>query len=767
MRIPTRSILITLSLFLVSILHAQDWEKVGWDGGNTVGLIRLGSSLICATEYDGIYRSTNDGESWEVFNSGLPISISSRTSEFLKHTDNYAFFITGDSALTRVFYRLHKDGSSWQKVVIPAEDDEKPFWLVPTGGDTILAMMDGDFSFEEHSMSVYLSPDGGSTWKNVSASLPTFLYNANAAASKNGVALFTESIDTALLDFVPSGVFYSSDRGLTWSLSGTGLPDSSSIKGMCSSDDVLLAEVSVTVDQTTRFDGIYRSLDGGKTWQRSMQGIDSASNDFVFTFFTLDSVLFACMQVNTYKSTNLGASWEEVLTDYNDIALYQAVSTINGILVCTGGGLGVADDELTASTQLITSMDGIYADRSWLHYAIDESCLGMSTYNDLGTYLMSSQDNGNEWSYKNISQMAFSQCEWVHANEKYYMGGANISTSEPMVFISEDPYNDMIAYPTLAIDGYIRSLDVSGDTIVAGTSAIDGSRGYIHLSTDDGVSWKNITPSVLSSNSEIELVKIFDDKYYVTNTNGKLYASSTAGKTWYSTFTGLTNNLVIKSIFTHKGALYIAGNIDLGSDGDEPALFMTTNSGLSWTQIQSNLSTSQYISQVRSVDNVLYLATSPNFSIFNHSDYSQLLISHDDGLSWKQIGSRLPDGAHIVIGSKFIYAFGIGGGYRIPRSLASVTGETESAGATINIASVYPNPVYSELTITYHLDVAQPITITIHNLIGQEVKSIGTQWTNKGDHTLTINTNSLSSGSYYVRLSAPSGEIRTVKLIKE
>jgi photosystem II stability/assembly factor-like uncharacterized protein len=753
--------------FLSSLLYGQDWEKIGWSGGNTNSLIRLGSSLLCATEYDGVYRSTDEGESWTVLNTGLPISISSRTSVYLVHSDNYAYFLTGDSALTRALYRLHTNGSSWQKLVIPAEDDEKPFRLVPTGGDTILAMMDGDLSFDGHTMSVYLSPDGGTTWQNVSASLPTFLYNANAAASKYGVGLFTESFDTATFDFVPSGVFYSSDRGLTWSTAGSGLPDSSSITDMGSSDDVLLAGVEVTTNQTARFDGIYRSLDGGKTWQKSMDGVDSAANSYVFTFFKLDSVLFACMEVNTYKSTNHGADWIEVLTDYNDIALFEAVSTTNGILVCTGGGLGIADDELTTSTLLTKSMNGIIADASWIHYAIDESLFGMSIYGVLGNYMMRSEDNGGDWIYRNISPMAISQCEWVYANEKYYMGAANISTSEPMLFVSVDPNTDLTAFPTLAVDGYIRSLDVSGDTIVTGTSALDASRGYIHLSTDDGVNWKNITPSTLSSNSEIELVKIFDGKFYVTNANGKLYASSTAGKTWYSTFTGLASSFTVKSIFAHKGALYIAGNIDLGFDGDEPALFMTTNSGLSWTQIQSNLSPSQYISQVKSVDNVLYLTTSPNFSLFNHSDYSQLLVSHDDGQTWKQLGSRLPDGSNFVVGSNYVFAFGACGAYRIPRSLASVNEETASTSNTIQFASVYPNPVYSELTIVYSLGLAQPIAITVYNLLGQEIETVENEWSDKGNHTITINTNNWASGSYYVRLSTPSGEIKTVKVIKE
>lgn len=750
-----------------STIFAQDWDKIGWQGGNTVGLIKHGSKLLCATEHDGIYQSTDDGESWRAFNTGLPISISSHTSEYFQQSDNYAFFITGDSGLSRAFYRLHKDGSSWEKVIVTAEDDESPFRLVPTGGDTILAMMDGDLSFDGHTMSVYLSPDGGSTWQNVSAFLPTFLYNANAAASKYGVALFTESIDTATFDFVPSGVFYSSDRGVTWTVAGSGLPDSSSISAMGSSDDVLLAEVYAATNQISRFDGVYRSLDGGKTWQKSMQGIDSASNGYVFTFFTLDSILFTCMQVNTYKSTNHGSDWEEVLTDYNDIALFEAVSTASGILVCTGGGLGIADDELTASTQLTTYMDGVTADASWIHYAIDESVYGMSAYNILGNYMMRSLDNGGDWIYRNISPFAVSQCDWVYANEKYYMGGVDVSSSEPLIFMSEDPNTDLAAIPTLAVDGYVSSLDVSGDTIVAGTSALDASRGYIHLSTDNGFTWKNVTPSTLSSNSEIELVKIFDGKFYVTNSSGKLYASSTQGKTWYSTFTGLTTNFSIKSIFVHKGALYIAGNIDLGFDGDEPTLFMTTNSGLSWTQILSNLSPTQYISQVKSVDDVLHLTTSPNLSLFNHSDYSQLLVSHDDGVTWKQIGSRLPDGSNMAIGSNYIFAFGAGGAYRIPRSLASVNNEDVLANNIIRIATVNPNPFHSELNLMYQLDVAQHVAITVYNVLGHEVYSLDYEWSDKGNHTLMINTHNWASGSYYIRLSTPSGEIKTVKVIKE
>jgi hypothetical protein len=84
-------------------------------------------------------------------------------------------------------------------------------------------------------------------------------------------------------------------------------------------------------------------------------------------------------------------------------------------------------------------------------------------------------------------------------------------------------------------------------------------------------------------------------------------------------------------------------------------------------------------------------------------------------------------------------------------TLKSTTGIGESDQATLNI---YPNPASGQATVTYSVPSAKDVTITILNLLGQEVSTIlNAAEQNAGTYNVSFDVNGLNPGIYYCRLS--------------
>ncbi len=68
----------------------------------------------------------------------------------------------------------------------------------------------------------------------------------------------------------------------------------------------------------------------------------------------------------------------------------------------------------------------------------------------------------------------------------------------------------------------------------------------------------------------------------------------------------------------------------------------------------------------------------------------------------------------------------------------------------------YPNPFTSITTITYYLPEACDVTITVNNLLGQEMQTLVSEQKDKGLYNVTFDAGSLAKGVYSYRISAGS-----------
>ncbi len=73
----------------------------------------------------------------------------------------------------------------------------------------------------------------------------------------------------------------------------------------------------------------------------------------------------------------------------------------------------------------------------------------------------------------------------------------------------------------------------------------------------------------------------------------------------------------------------------------------------------------------------------------------------------------------------------------------------------------YPNPFNPETVISWQLAVGSQVELTVHNLLGEKVRTLVSKRMEPGAHSYTFNGKNLASGVYYYQIVA--GEFRDVK----
>ncbi len=92
-----------------------------------------------------------------------------------------------------------------------------------------------------------------------------------------------------------------------------------------------------------------------------------------------------------------------------------------------------------------------------------------------------------------------------------------------------------------------------------------------------------------------------------------------------------------------------------------------------------------------------------------------------------------------------------------PSESLKIVAEAGNVPSRFALQQNYPNPFNPVTTISIDLPVSSTVTVTIYNLIGQEVKMlVGNQTMDAGTHTVQFDANALASGVYLYRLQANS-----------
>lgn len=199
----------------------------------------LDGTIYAGTGSKGIYRSTNNGDSWEETNAGLT-GLGSRSISAFAVRGNTLYVGTNGAGV----FRLQQN--AWGPYGDLSGVTAGNVTYLAAKGDTLVAGAGGNGVF-------WIAPPGSNVWSGF------------VIAPLQGEPLLVNSLvrlGSELIAGTTYGVYRSADEGATWLRSGAGGPGGGRIVKLALVANALYA---ASIGADTR---MYRSDDGGYTWTR-------------------------------------------------------------------------------------------------------------------------------------------------------------------------------------------------------------------------------------------------------------------------------------------------------------------------------------------------------------------------------------------------------------------------------------------------------------------------------------------------------------------
>jgi len=238
----------SVSPFFMSFVNAQD----GWALADLNG--------ATGNETASLFRTTDDGATWtKVADTGIPPNNGTipfaGTKRGLTFLNASTGWLTGFSYVRPLFYVTHDGGGAWQLQTLPPppgasldqSDIEPPSFF--NDHDGILPIQVTTPTAGAADLDVYVTHDGGATWKSTSllqaSNRITAFSDVNHGWATNGTALFATT-----------------NGGQHW----TQLPASSAFQGVASLDFVSNTTGWAISEPASGALALLKTTDGGQTW---------------------------------------------------------------------------------------------------------------------------------------------------------------------------------------------------------------------------------------------------------------------------------------------------------------------------------------------------------------------------------------------------------------------------------------------------------------------------------------------------------------------
>lgn len=506
-----------------------------------------------------------------------------------------------------------------------------------------------------YGIGILKSADGGRTWTK---SLD-WTYNQNegiwdiVVAPKNPKIVYAATTD---------GVYKSTDSGDSW----TRINDVS----MATSLLVDPRNENVVLFGAGNFNsfrkGIYKTLDGGVTWNKASSGLPRGFNGKIQLeqSFSHPNTVYASIGNGfgfddgatwTCKSTDLGESWELVSsTDYSKwqgwfahdiavhpenpdllvtggISLWKTSTPDTGLMKITSNGLGFSDPPI----------EGPDGPENYIHSDIHDVLIhptnGDIIYVASDGGIHASEDGGITFESRNGGY-----------NTVQFYNGTSTSGTNPDFYIGGLQDNGTIAFTGTARWARISGGDGSWSHInpLDDLDIIVSSQGLnMKRSTDGGQNFTAIRPDNQNENTSFIAPFVADAKDGTTLYAGRsrIYKSHDRGETWVPTNSNRTldgSNPVISMAVSSQnaGVVYAATAPTTLFGGSRGQVFVTRDGGNTWSRITGILpvrfATDMAVDPFD--ESVAYIA----FSGFGSG---HLYKTSDYGKTWRDIGPGLPD----------------------------------------------------------------------------------------------------------------------------
>jgi photosystem II stability/assembly factor-like uncharacterized protein len=518
-----------------SVDGGVNWTRIVDFGDNIINKLMVdpnNSSIIYAGTGKGVFKSTDNGGSWNPSSNGLANNGVQILAIDLNNSSNiYAGTLNGS------VFKSTDAGANWVASsnglslshVYALEIDRANSNIIYAGGTGGL----------------FKSTNGGANWLSLQNGVIT-----NTCASNNSsppaVTARSVAIDPGNTNTIYAGtecaLYKSMDGGAHWTIANQGLGPLSVLSLAINPSDTAIIYAG------TLRGGVFKSVDDAAHWTLSSKGLRRADIQSLAVDPKNSFIVYAGTFGGLYKSTNAGDSWTIILPiafnisnrltalviDPSNTSIIYALSDPGGMFKSTDGGI--------AWQQINNGLNFI----PMLSLAIDPnnpSTLYVGDYRGLSK----SVNGGASWSDSSTGIVP--------------PGGSNINA------LVIDPSNSR--------------------TIYAGTT---GSNALVYKSTNAGDSWTPSSNGLSFAGVKAMLIDPRNPSILyagLNGTNGGMYKSIDGGANWTPINNGLDSNHLISLVQSlaidpvHTSTLYLGG-FDSG-------VFRSTDGGANWSEFNAGL----------------------------------------------------------------------------------------------------------------------------------------------------------------------------------
>ncbi len=739
--------------------------------------------IIIGGAAGGILKSTNGGTNWVTKTDFTP-SLSTGALVMDPANSNIIYCGTGEGNNAIDNYpgfgvlKSTDKGETWNVVGlqealhIPAMD------IHPLNTSILYAAVMGIRSFSQDK-GIYKSTNAGVNWTRVlfvSDSTSGVDVNVDPTDPNIVYAAMFERVRTppsrSKTGGITSGLYRSSNGGANWTLLGTanGLPAPSTTTGRItigvskSNPNYVYALYATTVGNG--LSGFYKSTNKGLDWtQMSLSGVSNGGFSWYFGLVEVDPTdpnKVYIGDVDLWRSTNGGSSWTNITFSYqvgfenqhpDQHALWiNPANTANMINGNDGGMFTTTNNGTNWIKKYDLPLTQFYA--ATIDYQLPQRLIGgtqdngtprtttgsltdwASIYGGDGFYCLIDYTNSN---------IIYAESQWGGIGRSTN-GGSSFSSIQNGLDLSRtnwsSPYTMDLQDPSILYFGSYKIFKTTnrGSTWTAISPDLTrGPNGRLGTITC-------VTSAVLPNSERV---------IYTGTDDAKVSVTTNSGLNW-TDVTGILPQRYVTDVLADKRNPAIAYVTLSGFNIDQKNthIYRTTNYGVNWTNISSNL-----------------LNVPANSIIIDYNYDSVLYVGCDAGVyyttnlggSWQLLGTGLPNSPVYDINyhqpTKTLVAATHGRSmYKIDvTGIIGIEPISNTIPDKFSLSQNYPNPFNPATTIRFSIPPYKggggDVSLKVYDILGSEVATLVNQQLNPGTYEVEWDASEFSSGIYFYSLT--------------
>jgi photosystem II stability/assembly factor-like uncharacterized protein len=690
-----------INFIFLNLINAQGfWSPADSPNSGNIQVFAANSmDHIYGGSFDGLFRSTDNGENWQQLSPETFTSNSFITALAINSADEiFAATIQG------AILKSTDNGDSWMDASGSLENVTANAFGVDSFDNIYLGSSGG----------IFKSTDSGTTWEFLTGS-PPFL-NINTIVVDENNELFAGT---------SAGVYQSTDGGDSWNEINNGLPANAFIQTMVlgpSSGKRDLVELFIAIIGS----GVYKYDRVAQTWLAYVTGLTSL---FVYSL-AVNSVgdIFAGTDIGLFVHLFNASTW----TLYNVPTL--TTFFIAAILINRLGHIFLAEDWGGVHRSTDNGLNWLRKNLFLTAYAINVIYFSSA----LQTLFVGT--TSGLW-YKTLGQ------QWAQLLGPFpFFFAQHMVATAAYLFVAT--FNGVWRMDWLTREWTDISNGVNGFVTAMAITAI----GHIFLGTfngvfrtiDNGNSWESFVTG-LTSLAVFSLV-FHPAGYLFAGTSDELiFRMDLALLTWVAVVSGLPS-LTIRSLAVSPLGVLFAAVYGGG-------IFRSVNLGDLWIAVIAGLTVLEMerLAIRRSIrrDDDFDIYAAGNGKVFRTTDSGDSWTEQSDGLNGNGVFTLGADSNGVI------YAGTAGGGLfqngMVPTSVHQYGNEIPS---DYFLEQNYPNPFNPSTKIKFSITESGFTELKIYNSLGQEVETLVNKELPAGIYVFDWNADGFPSGVYFYRLNS-------------